>query len=227
MLTQLLERGVPVRAVVRSAERLPAGAAGNPLLAVVEADLMARPIDRLAADLDGCSTVISCLGHTISFRGVFGQPRNLVEQAVHSIRRAAETRDNATALRLILMSSVSVNQPDQADARRGRGERAALAVMRRVLPPARDNQRAADWLAHEVGPADSGLEWVAVRPDVLHEGESLGYTVHEGLVTSLFAPGHTRRAAVAQFMCDLATDDALWQRWRGRMPAIVDARDAI
>jgi len=34
VLTQLLARGVSVRAVVRSAERLPAGAAGDPKLAV-------------------------------------------------------------------------------------------------------------------------------------------------------------------------------------------------
>ena len=31
VLPQLLERGVEVRAIVRSAERLPAGVAGNPL----------------------------------------------------------------------------------------------------------------------------------------------------------------------------------------------------
>jgi hypothetical protein len=29
-------------------------------------------------------------------------------------------------------------------------------------------------------------------------------------------------ANVAHFMCELATDDAAWQRWRGRMPVIVD-----
>jgi uncharacterized protein YbjT (DUF2867 family) len=74
VLTQLLERGVPVRAIVRSADRLPAGSAGNPLLEVVEADLLALPPEVLAEHLAGCDTVISCLGHTISVRGVLGRP---------------------------------------------------------------------------------------------------------------------------------------------------------
>ena len=29
-------------------------------------------------------------------------------------------------------------------------------------------------------------------------------------------------ANVAHFMCELATDDATWRRWRGRLPVIVD-----
>ena len=50
--------------------------------------------------------------------------------------------------------SVSVNQPKRADSRRGAGQRAFLSGLRLVLPPSRDNQRAADLLVHEVGPAD-------------------------------------------------------------------------
>ena len=87
-LTQLLERGVPVRAIVRSADRLPAGSAGNPLLDVVEADLLALPPEVLAEHLAGCDTVISCLGHTISVRGVLGPPHDLVTQAVRLVRAA-------------------------------------------------------------------------------------------------------------------------------------------
>ena len=41
VLQQLLGRGVHVRAVVRSAERLPAGVTDDPRLTVVEADLLA------------------------------------------------------------------------------------------------------------------------------------------------------------------------------------------
>ena len=68
------------------------------------------------------------------------------------------------------MGSVSVNQPKRADARRGAGQRAFLWGLRLVLPPSRDNQRAADFLALEVGPADPHLQWVVVRPDTLEGG---------------------------------------------------------
>ncbi len=87
----------------------------------------------------------------------------------------------------------------------------------------RDNQGAADLLAHEVGPDDPHVQWVVVRPDTLTDGEVAEYRVHEALVSSIFRPDSTRMSEVAHFMCELATDDATWQRWRGRMPVIVDA----
>lgn len=221
VLTQLLERQVPVRAIVRSADRLPPAVMGNPLLDVVELDLHAMPIETLSAHLDGCDTVISCLGHSLTPRGIFGRPRNLVEQAVRNVRDAVDARRPATPVRLVLMSSVSVNRPGRADTRRGAAERAFLGALRMLVPPARDNQRAADAL-REVRPSDPHVQWVVVRPDTLVDGDVSEYAVHEELVASLRKPDHTRMANVAHFMCDLVVDEGTWQRWRGRMPVIVD-----
>jgi len=222
VLTQLLERGVGVRAIVRSAERLPPGAVADPRLTVVEANLASMPAEALRRHVEGRSSVISCLGHTVSLRGVFGPPRDLVEGAVRAVCDAATSLRPETPLRLILMSSVSVNRPARADVRRGAGERAFVAVLRALLPPARDNQRAADALASEVGAEHPFVEWVVVRPDSLTDGDRTAYQTHEGLVASLFRPDTTRMANVAHFMVDLATDEAAWRRWRGQMPVIVD-----
>lgn len=234
VLTQLLERGLPVLAIVRSANRLPPGSAGNPLLDVVEANLLTLPPEVLDEHLAGCQTVISCLGHTIDVRGILGPPHDLVRAAMELVREAVAARrptlvgagEPAAAVRLILMSSVSVNQPGRADTLRGGGERAYLRALRAILPPARDNQRAADLLVHEVGPTDGRLEWVIVRPDSLTEGDIADYQVHESLVSSLFRPDSTRMSQVAHFMCELATDPETWNRWRSRMPVIIDAEPA-
>ncbi len=223
VVTQLLDRGVAVRAIVRSADRLLVEVAGHPLLEVVEADLHTMRTADLVAHLDGCDAVISCLGHTISVRGVLGPPHDLVRHALSQVRAAIEARPPPAPVRLILMGSVSVNQPKHADSQRGAGQRAFLWGLRLVLPPSRDNQRAADFLAHEVGPADSRLQWVVVRPDTLEEGDVGEYVVHDAIVSSLFRPDHTRMAHVAHFMCELVTDDATWERWRSRMPVVVDA----
>jgi uncharacterized protein YbjT (DUF2867 family) len=226
VLTQLLDRDVPVLAIVRSADRLPAAAVGHAQLTVVEADPLALTVEELARHLDGCDTVISCLGHTISPKGILGPPRDLVERAVRSVHAAASASAPARPVRLILMSSVSVNQPHHADTRRGRGERAYMGLMRAAVPPARDNQRAADFLTLELGSSDRALEWVIVRPDTLRDGAVREYEVTGELVASLFRPESTRMAQVAHFMCELATDDAHWQQWRGRMPVIIDTGGA-
>ncbi len=222
VLTQLLERGVAVRVIVRSAERLPAATVGHPMLEVVEADVLAMPAAALVGALEGCDTVISCLGHNISARGILGPPRYLVTRAVQRVHDAVGAAQPEDAVRMILMSSVSVNRPDRADTRRGRVERAYLRGLGVLIPPVRDNQGAADHLIREVGPADPRLQWVAVRPDTLLEGEVCQYTLHDELVASIVRPDHTRMANVAHFMCELATDEATWQRWQGRMPVIVD-----
>ena len=126
VLQQLLDRGVHVRAVVRSAERLPAGVADDPRLTVVEADLLSLSDEQVREQVDGCDVVISCLGHTISAQGVFGQPRDLVTRSVERVCRAARDLRPAQPVKLVLMSSVSVNRPGGLDTRRGRFERAAL-----------------------------------------------------------------------------------------------------
>ncbi len=223
VLGQLLERGVPVCAIVRSSDRLPPGVAGNPLLSIVEADLLSLSSDYLRGLVSGCEAVISCLGHTLSVTGLYGSPRRLVTQAVMSLCGAAEATDRESPLKLILMSSVSVNRPSGTDARRSAVEMGFLWVVRRVLPPARDNQRAADFLAREIGADHPSIEWVVIRPDTLLEGYVSDYELSEGLVRSIFRPGETNMSNVAHFMCQLATDAPAWQRWKATMPVIMNA----
>jgi uncharacterized protein YbjT (DUF2867 family) len=226
VLQQLLGRDVRVRAVVRSAERLPAGVADDPKLTVFEADLLSLSDEQVREQVDGCDVVISCLGHTTSAQGVFGQPRDLVCRSVERVYRATRELRPAQPVKLILMSSVSVNRPGGLDTRRGRFERAVVWTLRGLVPPARDNQRAADFL-HDVIAADHAHgQWVAVRPDTLRDGDVTEYTLHEGRVDSLFRPGETNMANVAHFMCELATDPELWPAWRGKLPVIVNASPA-
>ena len=226
VLQQLLSRGIHVRAIVRSAEKLRAGVAERPGLSVVEADLLALSDEELLRQVQGCEAVISCLGHVINIKGIFGPPRDLVTRSVERVCRAIRASQPARPVKLILMSSVSVNRPGGLDTRRGRFERAVLWLQRGLVPPGRDNQRAADFL-HEVIEADDAYaQWVAVRPDTLKEGEVTEYALHEGLVDSLFRPGETNMANVAHFICELATDPEAWAAWQGKLPVIVNASPA-
>jgi nucleoside-diphosphate-sugar epimerase len=223
VLEQLLSRGVDVRAIVRSAERLPAGVAANPALTVIEDDLLSLSDDELRRHIAGCDAVISCLGHNINLKGVFGPPRDLVTQAVSRVCGAIQALHPAEAVKVIVMSTVSVNRSDRLDTRRGAGERAVLAVMRGLVPPAKDNQTAADFLAGSIGTRSQFVRWVTVRPDTLREGDVTEYTLHEGLVASLAKADDTNMANVAHFMCELVTDPKAWDAWQGKLPVIVNA----
>ena len=226
VLQQLLGRGVHVRAVVRSADRLPAGVARDPLLTVVVADLLSLSDEQVREQVDGCDVVISCLGHVISARGVFGAPRDLVCRSLERVYRATRELRPAQPVKLILMTSVSVNRRGGLDSRRGWFERATLWMLRGLVPPARDNQRAADFLQDVIEAADAYAQWVAVRPDTLQEGDVTEYLLHEGLVDSMLRPGETNRANVAHFMCELATEPEVWAAWQGKLPVIVNAPSA-
>jgi len=226
VLEQLLSRGVAVRAIVRSPRKLPAAIAGSPGVTLIEAGLLALSDAELQAHLRGCDAVVSCLGHTISLKGVFGAPRDLVTRATTRLCRAIQASQPARPVKFILMSSVSVNRPGGLDTRRGRFERAVLWMQRGLVPPGRDNQRAADLLHDVIEAADPYAQWVGVRPDTLKEGEVTEYALHEGVVDSLFRPGETNRANVAHFMCELATDAEVWAAWQGKLPVIVNATRA-
>lgn len=223
VLLQLLERGVGVRAIVRSAQRLPEKMPPHAALTLVEADLLSLPHDTLMSQLSGCDAVVSCLGHTMDIRGIFGPPHDLVTRATERVCQAIAELQPPTPIKFILMSSVSVNRPKRLDTRRGLIERTVMSILRGLVPPARDNQAAADFLCGEVGQADPFLQWVTVRPDSLVEGELSGYSLHEGLVSSLARPNQSSMANVAHFMCDLVTERRVWDEWKGRLPVIVNA----
>jgi hypothetical protein len=215
-----------VRAIVRSAERLPAECIGHRELEVVEAAWLALSEEEVERMLRGCDAVVCCLGHPTNVGGIFGPPRELVTRAARRIVSAVQALQPSPPLKFVLMSSVSVNHPGSLDSRRRMLERAALRAIRALIPPARDNQRAAELLYRQAGASDSHVEWVIVRPDTLTEGEVSGYTVHRTLVSSLFKPDKSSMANVAHFMSELVCDAQVWREWRGQLPVIVDTPSA-
>jgi nucleoside-diphosphate-sugar epimerase len=223
VLLQLLERRVCVRAIVRSADRLPVDVLQAEALTIMEADLLSLSDECLRSLVRGCDAVVSCLGHNTTFQGMFGAPRDLVTQSAARVCRTIEALQPDSPVKFILMSSVSVNQPEGRDTRRGLFEKAAIALLRALVPPGKDNQAAADFFCHGLDSASPFVEWVAVRPDSLQDGPVTPYALHAGLVNSIFAPGNTNRANVAHFMCELAEDARLWDEWKSRLPVIVNA----
>jgi hypothetical protein len=227
VLEQLLSRSLSVRVIVRSRHKLPAGTAKDPNLVLVEADLLSLGDEDLQRHVRGCDAVISCLGHVVSVRGVFGPPRDLVTRATKRLCRGIEALQSAEPIKFILMSSVSVNHPGGLDTRRGVFDKALVWLLRGVIPPARDNQRAADFLSETIGTNNPFVQWVVIRPDTLMEGDVSAYTLHGGLVSSLLAPDRTNMANVAHWMCELVTNPKAWDEWKGKLPVIINAAGGL
>lgn len=95
-------------------------------------------------------------------------------------------------------------------------------LLRALLPPHLDNERAADYLRTRVGQDDGAIEWAAVRPESLtDESEVTEYKISPSPTQSaIFGDGTTSRINVAKFMADLITDDRVWSEWKGSMPLI-------
>lgn len=117
----------------------PADATESPNLIVVEANLLSLDDEALQLHLRGCDAVISCLGHVLSFKGVFSPPRDLVSGHTTRLCRGIEAPQPARPVKVILMSSVSVPHPGGLDIRRGILEQALVWMLLGLLPPARDD----------------------------------------------------------------------------------------
>lgn len=221
VVAQLLERGQDVRVLVRSPERLPEAIRQHARVTVVQGIMLELTDDDLMRLVQGCTSVVSCLGHALSLEGIFGQPRQLVTEATRRLCAALKATKSSHATRFVLMNSVGNSNRD-LDEPVPLSQRFAIGVIRLLLPPHADNEGAADYLRTQVGQRDAAIEWVAVRPASLVEEEQVtAYEVRPSPVrNAIFDPGTTSRINVAHFMAELVTSQDAWNQWKGRMPVV-------
>ena len=278
VLTRLLRRGVLVTAVVRSAERLSDDVKSHDNLTVVVFpnghlfagtttrkdddgkddgnalinDSFTRRLDRYVRE---CECVVSCLGHNLTLKGMFGRPRQLCVETVRQVCDAVArqkggrkdiasseeeeqkkedenttTNTNNEPLRLIVVSTEGVSRFDGADPKRGALERALLKALYVLLPPMKDNVEVVRFL-HELKetnetstPSHRVVEFCAVRPSDMRDGEESPHEAHAELQNGLFDAGNTTRANVGAFIADLVTKPETWARWRNAFPHLLDSK---
>ncbi|WP_236690370.1 NAD(P)H-binding protein [Guptibacillus hwajinpoensis] len=164
--------------------------------------------------------MISCLGHNVTFRGMFGKPHHLVFDAIKRISELIKEIDSKK-VKLILMSTTGYTNSLSRE-KNALGEKIILSSLKLLLPPHRDNIKAADYLITMFDKEDKNIAWVAVRPDTLvNDEKESAYDVYESPVRSpLFNAGKTSRINVAHFMAELATNDSTWNEWKCKTPVI-------
>jgi nucleoside-diphosphate-sugar epimerase len=218
VVLQLLERNLSARIVLRETAIIPEKIAGNKNIEIVRGNIDDLTMDQIQKLMMDCDSILCCLGHRISFKGIFGKPYNLVANAVKKVADAASSFD--AARKFILMSTTAYTNRKQGE-RETFGEKLIFSLLEIILPPHRDNIRAGDHLVYGLG-ASSMIEWVAVRPDSLFDEENQSeYEICESKTRSpVFNPGRTSRINVSHFMTELLINDHLWQKWKYKTPVI-------
>ncbi len=221
LVEDLLSRGEEVRIIVRTPDKLPAELTSNPNLTVIGATLLDLSDAQMAQYVAGCDAVASCLGHNVSFKGMYGQPRRLVTDAVRRLCDAIRANKPEKPVRFVLMSTTAITNQDlneQAPA----SQKMVIGLLHYVLPPQADNEQAAEVLRVGVGQNDEIIEWTAVRPDgLVNEDHVTEYEIFPSPIRNpVFDAGEVSRINVAHFMAELITDDELFAKWKGQMPVI-------
>lgn len=221
LVGQLLDRGEKVRAIARSPEGLPEFLRSHANLSVIHAGVLDLSDAELARHVHGCGAVASCLGHNLTWKGIFGHPRRLVTEATRRLCDAISANQPEKPTRFVLMNTAGNRNRDLPEPI-SFGQRCVLGLLRLLLSPHVDNEQAAHHLRTRIGRNHGAIEWAAVRPDnLIHEDQVTAYVVHPSPTRSaIFDPGQTSRINVGHFMADLITNDDAWNRWKGQMPVI-------
>jgi cation diffusion facilitator CzcD-associated flavoprotein CzcO len=224
LIAQLLKQDQHVRAIVRSAEKLPESLRKENHLKIIEASILDLSDAEMAEHVAGCDAVASCLGHNLTFKGIYGKPRRLVTDAVRRLCGAIKVNKPVKPVKYVLMNT-SGNRNRDLDEPISLGQKFVIELLRLLLPPHVDNEEAADYLRTKIGQNDALIEWTAVRPDdLIDESNVTEYEVHPSPIRSaIFNAGKVSRINVAHFMATLIANDDLWRKWKGQMPVIYSA----
>lgn len=221
LVEQLLSRGQNVKVIVRSPEKLPDSWKSNKRLFIISASVLELSDKEMVEHVNGCQAVVSCLGHNVSLKGIYGKPRRLVTDATHRLTDSIRANKPEEPVKYILMNTTGNINRDLNESI-SFGQRFVLGLIRLLLPPQVDNEKAAEYLRTRIGQVDQFVEWVAVRPDnLINEEEVSKYKLYPSPIRSaIFNPGKTSRINVGHFMAELISKDDVWKRWKGQMPVI-------
>lgn len=221
LVEQLLIQKHDVKIVVRSPEKLPESWKNNDNLEVITASILELSDSEMSKIVSDCDAVASCLGHNLTWKGIYGKPRKLVTDAARKLCNAIKSNTPKKSVKYVLMNTTGnrnrdLNEPISF------AQKCVIGLLRLLLPPHVDNEKAADFLRTEIGQNNQFIEWVAVRPDdLINEDEVTDYEIHPSPTRSaIFNAGKVSRINVGHFMASLINDNELWNKWKGQMPVI-------
>ena len=221
LVEQLLNKGQKVKVIVRPTGKTPDNWKNNDKISIIKASISKISVSEMINYMNDCQSVASCLGHNITLKGIFGKPRNLVTDAIRLLTDAIQKNSPEKPIKFVLMNTTAnrnrdLNEPISI------GQKLVMGLIRLLVPPQLDNEKAADILRVDIGQNNKLIQWVAVRPDTLINEDIVNeYEIHASPTRSaLFNPGKTSRINVGHFMAKLIVNNDLWSKWKGQMPVV-------
>jgi putative NADH-flavin reductase len=226
LVEQLLNMGQNVKVIVRPAAKIPDPWNHNDKISIIKTGITHISPDEMANHLKDCQAVASCLGHNLTWKGIYGKPKKLVTNTVRLLCDAIKKNTPQEPVRFVLMNTAGNSNRDLAEPV-SIGQSLVIGLLRLLLPPHSDNEKAADFLIENIGQKNALIEWVVVRPDTLINRDKVtAYGLYASPARSaLFNPGKTSRINVGHFMAKLIVDKGLWKTWKGQMPVIYNKAD--
>jgi putative NADH-flavin reductase len=218
VVTQLMKQEIDIKAITRNEVKFNS-IKSSKHIEVIRAGILEIDTEKLKQYVSDVDAVILCLGHNLTFKGIFGKPHTLVVDALIKIVNTID-ESNKTVKIILMNTTACINELQNEKFKKT--EKFVMKIMRCLLPPQRDNELAIEYLFDTVGVNNKYIEWVAVRPDTLiNEVEVSEYTVHPSPLRSpIFDAGKTSRINVADFMVSLLKDEKLWEKWKYKTPVI-------
>lgn len=223
-MNQLLKKGHEVRAFARNNTKFSTEIITHKKFDVIGTSVLDMSEEELENHTKGCDAIVSTLGHNLSFKGMFGNPRQLVTDSIKKLCKVSENTKNKP-VKIILMNTVGCKNEDLKE-KVSFFENCVFFLLRYLIPPHSDNENAANYLRTLIGQNHSNIQWAVVRPDsLINEEEISPYTTHLSPIHTLFKPGKTSRINVAHFISELASNNEIWSEWKGKMPVIYNKND--
>lgn len=218
VVQQLVKKKIKVRLVARESAIIPNQISEDNSIEIIRGNINDFKIAQIKDLVKGCDSVICCLGHNISFKGILGPPYKLVYNTVVKITEALLLQNPSP--KFVLMSTTAYTNKKSGEVNTF-GEKLVFSLLYVLLPPHKDNMLSANLLVYKLN-SKTKIDWVAIRPDSLFDEENESeYEIHNNKIRSpIFNAGKTSRINVSRFMVELVTNDKLWDEWKHKTPVI-------
>jgi len=221
LVQELLKSEQEVTIIVRHTDFLNDETKNHEKLTIIKKSISELSSEDILSYVDSFDAIASCLGHTMDLKGIYGHPRKLVTNATIKLCKAVESLAVNRKVKFILMNTTG-NSNKNENEQISFAQKCVMSLIRLLLPPHVDNEKAAEFLSVNIGKNNEYLEWVAVRPDTLIDEQEVGLynTFASPTRSAIFDAGKSSRINVAHFMSELIVNDELWTKWKGKMPVI-------